>query len=151
MQGINRALSRYASFAPVIIRVILGALMVYHGIDKFNTGIGNVSDAFAGWGVPLSGFTAPLTAVIEIVAGAALIAGFFTRAAAALLAAVMVGALVFVKLEGNMLGGGSETDFVYLAGFLAIMLLGPGRLSVDEAMHTDATVIDLRSTQAVHA
>ena len=151
MHAINNTLSKYASFAPIILRVILGALLFWHGIDKFDTGMGNVSDAFEGWGVPLPGLTAPLTAVLEIVGGAALVVGAFTRVAAGLLSLVLIGALLFVKLEGSLLGGGSETDFAYLAGLLALVLLGPGRLSVDEATKTDNTMIDLRSSQSVSA
>lgn len=148
MHSLNSNLGRLASFAPTILRVVLGVLFLYHGIDKFDTGISNVEGAFDGWGVPLPGLTAPLTAILEIVFGIALIVGAWTRLAAAVLSVVMIGALIFVKLEGDVLGG-SETDFAYLAGLVSLMLLGPGRLSVDEAMKLDDTVIDLRSAREV--
>jgi len=148
MHSLNTNLGRLASFAPTILRVVLGVLFVYHGIDKFDTGMSNVEGFFDSQGVPLPGFTAPLTAVLEIVAGIALIVGAYTRVAATVLAAVIVGALIFVKLDGDFLGG-SELDFTYLAGLVALMLLGPGRLSVDEAMKLDDTVIDLRGAREV--
>jgi len=146
MHSLNTSLGRLASFAPTILRVVLGVLFLYHGIDKFDTGLSNVEGAFDGGGVPLPGLTAPLTAIIEIVAGIALIVGAYTRLAATVLSVVMVGALIFVKLEGDFLGG-SEIDFLYLGGLVALMLLGPGRLSVDEAMKLDDTVIDLRGAR----
>lgn len=146
MHTFNTTLGRLASFAPLILRVVIGVLFLYHGIDKFNGGISNVEGFFDSQGVPLPGLTAPLTAILEIVLGIALIVGAYTRLAAAGLAAIMVGALIFVKLEADVLGG-SELDFSYLAGLVAIMLLGPGRLSVDEAMKIDDTVIDLRGAR----
>ncbi len=145
MKSLNRTLGRYASFAPLVIRVIIGGLFVLHGIDKFDTGISNVEGFFSSNGVPLAGFSAPLTAVLEIALGAALIVGLFTRLAAVVMTLVLVGAIAWVKADGGILGS-SELDLAYISGLLALVLLGPGRLSIDEAMQTDETVIDLRSS-----
>lgn len=145
MRSFNRALGRFASFGPVIIRVVLGALFVLHGIDKFNTGISNVEGFFASNGVPLAGLTAPVTAVVEIVVGAALVIGLFTRLSALILAAVLGGAILWVKAPEIL--GSSELDLAYIAGLLAVALVGPGRFSVDEAIDHDETVIDLRRSQ----
>lgn len=146
MSGINSALGRFASFAPTILRVVLGALILYHGIDKFRGGgIAGVEEFFRATGVPAPALTAPLTAIIEVVAGAALIVGAFTRLASAAMIVVLIGALIFVKLEGDVLGGGSEVDFAYLAGLFALLLLGPGAVSVDGMINQDDTVIDVRS------
>jgi putative oxidoreductase len=142
MQSMNAALARQAFLAPLILRLVLGALLLYHGIDKFDAGISNVEGFFASNDVPAAGFTAPLVAVIEIVVGLALLLGIGTRIAAAIQIVVLVGALAFVKLPTVLNGG--ELDLAYIAGLAAIMLLGPGRMSVDEAMDTDETAIDLR-------
>jgi len=45
MHSFNTALGRLASFAPTILRIAIGVLFVYHGIDKFDTGISNVEGA----------------------------------------------------------------------------------------------------------
>lgn len=145
MSSINAALGRLASFAPLILRVVLGALILYHGIDKFDTGMSNVEGFFDASGVPVPALAAPVVAIVEIVAGALLIVGAFTRAAAASMIVILIGALIFVKLDGDVLGGGSEVDFSYLAGLFALLLLGPGLLSVDGMMGKDSTVIDVRS------
>lgn len=144
MKALNASLGRFASFAPLILRVILGGLFVLHGIDKFDTGISNVEGFFDSSGVPLPGLTAPLTAVLEIVLGITLIIGLATRLSAAVLTLILVGAIVWVKAPDIL--GSSELDLAYIAGLLALVLLGPGRLSADEAMKTDETVIDLRSS-----
>jgi len=149
VKSLNLALGRFAAFGPFVLRVVLGVLFVLHGIDKFRTGLGNVSDFFAAEGVPLSSITAPATAIAEVVLGAALIAGLFTRVAAAALAVVMAGAIIWVKGSGGILGS-SELDLAYLAGLVGLVLLGPGALSADEVLDQDETVIDLRSRNAVN-
>lgn len=147
MRAFNRALGRFASFGPLIIRVVLGGLFILHGVDKFRDGISGVEEFFASNGVPAASLTAPVTAVLEIVLGAALILGLFTRVAAAVMALVLVGAIVWVKADGGILGS-SELDLAYISGLAALVLLGPGRLSVDEVLQQDETVIDLRPSEA---
>ena len=143
MHTMNAALSRQASYAPLVLRLILGALLLYHGIDKFDAGISGVEGFFDSNGVPLPGLTAPLVAVAEIVVGVALILGIGTRIAAAVQIVILIGALFFVKLPTVL--GASEVDLAYIAGLAALVLLGPGRLSIDEAINTDDTIIDLRN------
>ena len=145
MKALNRTLGRYASFGPVMIRVVLGGLFLLHGIDKFRGGLSGVEAFFDSSGVPAAAVAAPVTAVIEVVLGTALILGFFTRASAVILSLLLVGAIFFVKGDAGILGS-SELDLAYLAGLLGLIVLGPGRLSVDEALNTDETVIDLRAS-----
>ena len=145
MKALNRTLGRYASFGPVMIRVVLGGLFLLHGIDKFRGGLSGVESFFDASGVPVAALSAPVTATIEVVLGSALILGFFTRASAFILSLLLVGAIVFVKADGGILGS-SELDLAYLSGLLGLIVLGPGRLSVDEALNTDETVIDLRAS-----
>lgn len=143
MQSLNAYLARQASWAPLVLRLVLGALLLYHGIDKFDTGISNVEGFFASNDVPAAGLAAPLVAVVEIVVGLALIVGLGTRIAAAVQIVILLGALAFVKLPAIL--GAGELDLAYIAGLAALMLLGPGRFSVDEILAADQTQIDLRS------
>ena len=121
--------------APLVLRVVLGALFIWHGIDKFDAGIENVEGAFRMWGVPAPALAAPVVAVVEIVGGAALILGLLTRVAAVALGVVLVGALLWAKdiLTSDGTGiisstpvPGAEVDLAYLAGLIALVLLGPG-------------------------
>jgi len=123
--------------APLVLRVVLGALFIWHGIDKFDAGIENVEGAFRMWGVAAPALAAP---VVEIVGGAALILGLLTRVAAVALGVVLVGALLWAKdiLTSDGAGiisstpvPGAEVDLAYLAGLIALVLLGPGWWSVD--------------------
>ena len=137
IQQVGSALTRWSELAPLAIRVVIGGLFVLHGIDKFDTGLANVEGFFASSGVPAAGLSAPLVAVLEIVLGAALVAGIATRLAAIVLAVILVGAVIFVKAEGGIIGS-AETDLAYLAGLVALTLIGPGRLSADSALGFEA-------------
>jgi uncharacterized membrane protein YphA (DoxX/SURF4 family) len=135
MRQVCSTLNRYSSFAPLVLRVALGFLFLWHGLDKFDAGISMVEGAFTEWGVPAPAITAPLTAVLEVVAGVALILGLATRLAAMLLGIVMVGAIFFVKGDLGLISSvpmpGAELDVALLAGLVSLVLTGPGALALD--------------------
>lgn len=117
-------------YAAVLIRLILGYLLIRHGLDKFDAGLGNVGDQFDTWGVPLPDLSAGFTAVVELVGGIGLVLGVATRYIALLMTGVLIGAIVFVKADFGVLGG-SETDLAYIAGLIALAVGGPGRWALD--------------------
>ena len=120
-----------ANLALLVLRVWLGlAMLLIHGWDKamhFN----NLKHDFP---EPLHiGSPANLALAIfaEVVCSALLAVGFVTRFAALVLAIEVGVAFVLVhqmKLTGEHSG---ELAFIYLAGYAAILIAGPGRLSVD--------------------
>jgi putative oxidoreductase len=135
MHQLCSTLNRGRPAAPLVLRVVIGGLFIWHGIDKFDAGISMVEEMFTMWGVPAPGLTAPLTAIIEIVAGIMLVLGLGTRVAAMALSVVMVGALIYVKQDLGIISSepmpGAELDLALLAGLVAIIVMGPGRLAVD--------------------
>lgn len=135
MHQVCSILNRGRPLAPLVLRVVLGGLFIWHGIDKFDAGISMIEDMFTMWGVPVPGLTAPLTAVVEIVAGVMLVLGLGTRIAAMALSVVMVGALIYVKQDLGIISSepmpGAELDLALLAGLVAILVLGPGQFSAD--------------------
>lgn len=138
MTRINKALSRLSSLAPLVLRLAIGGLMTYHGFDKLRGGIAGVEEMFTMMEVPAPALTAPLVTALEIVGGLALLAGIGTRVAAASLAAVLTGALLFVKTDLGIISSGpmpgAELDIALLAGLVALLLLGPGNVSADRAV-----------------
>jgi putative oxidoreductase len=73
--------------------------------------------------------------VLELVGGAALIVGLLVRPLALLFAIQMVVSSWTVKLALGIApqgGTGIELDLALLAAAVALVILGPGRLSVDE-------------------
>lgn len=120
----------------LMLRLGVGAVFVAHGYgDVFDAGIaaniGNYRDA----GIPLPEVSAPFTAVGQLVGGALIMLGLLTRLWAASLVIVMVGAVVFVHWGEPLVfqpdGSGSGFAFIMGVASLALLLLGPGRFSVD--------------------
>jgi putative oxidoreductase len=138
MTRFNTALSRISSLAPLVLRLAIGGLMTYHGFDKLRGGMDGVEAMFTMMDVPAPTLTAPLVTALEIIGGLALVAGIGTRLAAASLAAVLTGALLFVKTDLGIISSGpmpgAELDIALLAGLIALLLLGPGNMSADRAV-----------------
>ena len=138
MHQLCSTLDRGRPAAPLVLRVVLGGLFIWHGIDKFDAGISMVEEMFTMWGVPAPGLAAPLVAIVEIVGGVALVLGLATRVAAMLLSVVMIGALIYVKQDLGIISSGpmpgAELDLALLAGLVALVVLGPGRFSPDDRL-----------------
>ncbi|MGE0726954.1 MAG: DoxX family protein [Acidimicrobiia bacterium] len=142
MRRLSRTVDQCRPYALLAVRIIVGGLFLYHGIDKFDAGISMVEGMFRSWGVPAPGLAAPLTAVLEIVGGVAIIAGVGTRVASAVLGLVMVGAIIYVKADLGIFSSepmpGAELDLAYLAGLITLMAHGARRWSVDAMLSLDA-------------
>ncbi len=120
-------------YLPIAIRVVLGYLLLRHGLDKFDTGLSNVGDAFDGWGVPLPDVSATAVALLEVFGGIALILGVGTRFVSIAAIGMLIGAIYYVKADIGVLGG-SETDLAYMAGLASLVATGPGRWPVDHVI-----------------
>jgi putative oxidoreductase len=101
-----------------ILRIILGFTFFVHGLVKFQDGIENTVGFFESLGLP--GFTAYVVAGIEFIGGIAIIFGIGTRVISILLALIMIGAILKVKLAGGFLGNGQMTGFELDLALLAI-------------------------------
>jgi len=126
--------SSLQSLGLLLIRVVVGVVFVAHGWQKLAVdGLAATQAGFAGMGIPLASVAAPVAAVTEIAAGAALIVGFATRVAAVLLAVTAVVAIVAVHLPNGFFSttGGIEYVLVLAATAIALALTGPGRLALD--------------------
>ncbi|MTV26478.1 DoxX family protein [Nitriliruptoraceae bacterium ZYF776] len=121
--------------------------MAAHGWDKLQGGVdGFAEGALAGLGVPAPLVVAWLVTVVELGGGIALVLGVLTRLAAAANALVLVGAIALVKVDVGLIaeeGAGAELDLALLAGLVAVLLLGPGRPSVDHAVGVEEAVPEL--------
>ena len=113
----------------LILRVVLGAYFVIHGILKFQNMEGTIA-FFASLG--FASFFAYLVATLETLGGFLLAIGLFTRVSAVLLSVVMLVAIFKVKLPmGGLMG--IELEVLYLAGLLSLLFVGSGRYSMKGA------------------
>lgn len=139
---------RLAPAAPVLLRVVVGGLMALHGWQKLTEmgpatfGQGMVADL--GLPAPVAiGWTVTL---VELVGGTLLVLGLLTRLSAVLITLVLAGATILVKTDlgviapmGSMLPG-AELDLALIAGALGVIILGPGRPSLDHAIGIERQV-----------
>lgn len=119
--------------AKLLLRVVLGVLILLHGISKIKGGPGFILDI-----VDKAGLPAPfgyLVYVGEVLAPVLLIVGLWTRAAAMLVAINMIVAVALVHL-GELFtldksgGWALELQGLFLVVAIAVALLGAGRYSV---------------------
>lgn len=129
--------NKYSDWAPLVLRVALGIILIIHGYDKlFTTGVSNVAGFFTSMNVPMPVVSAWIASIIEFVGGIFLVVGFLTRWTAL---AITVQFLVILYLKifqwnASFMGQGSyEYDLLIFAVALALFLRGAGiKLSLDK-------------------
>jgi len=123
------------SLGLLILRLGVGGFMVTHGWGKLNTILQGQFDGFPnpiGLG---SGPSLVLTTTAEFFCAILVMMGLGTRFAAAPIAFAMgVAAFVVHSADPWTMGQGvsKEPAMLYLSAFLALILTGPGMISIDE-------------------
>lgn len=149
----NRALGRLAAAAPVIVRLIVGGMMFVHGLDKLNSGPANFGQFLEQLGLPAGVALGWLVTLLELVGGAMLVIGLLSRLIALLMTVELIVAIALVSWSSGLIateGVGYERDLAYIAGFIVVLLLGPGKPSLDHAFGLEEGVPRLadRTTDA---
>jgi len=117
----------------LVLRVVLGVLILFHGVSKLIHGPGFVVDTLAHAGLPT--VIAYGVYVGEVVAPILLLLGVWTRVGALIIMINMIVALALVHLAqltslADTGGWALELQGMYLGAALAIALLGAGRFSM---------------------
>jgi putative oxidoreductase len=122
--------------AKLLLRVVLGVLILLHGIAKLKGGPGFVLGTVDKAGLPAA--LAYGVYIGEVLAPLLLIAGLWTRVAAAIVAVNMLFAVYLVHVPqlgqlSNTGGWALELQGMYFAAALALVLMGGGRYSLGGA------------------
>jgi uncharacterized membrane protein YphA (DoxX/SURF4 family) len=123
--------------ATILIRLLVGAVFLSEGIQKFlfpaALGVGR----FTKIGIPAPQFFAPFVGVVEIVCGTLLIVGLVTRLAAIPLMIDISVAIITTKIPMLSAAGfwsmahEARTDYCMLLGLIFLLLVGSGPFSID--------------------
>lgn len=134
----SRALSLLAGLAwlaPLLGRLSVGLLFLSTGWGKVHN-LDKVTKFFVELKIPMPALNAVVVGYSELVCGALLVIGLFTRLATVPLIVSMVVALLTAKLadiHGLFDLVGAE-EFTYLCVLLMLTLIGPGKASLDELL-----------------
>jgi len=131
-----------SSAALLLARVATGALFIDHALTKYTAkgGLGGFRGFLEFLHVPAAGLLSQVVPLVELFGGILLVAGLLTRPAAVVLAGEMVFTATYVKLHATGVGliaaagapaPGAELDIMYLMTLVLLVVIGPGRLSVD--------------------
>ncbi|MCS6966304.1 MAG: DoxX family protein [Candidatus Kapabacteria bacterium] len=116
------------NLALTVLRVWMGAMMLWHGVPKFGRMEG-FQQRVAEMGFPMPEFFAWAAALSETLGGVSLILGLGFRIVLPLVAVTMAVA-VFIAHAGDPFSR-RELAATYGVVILVLWLLGPGRWSVD--------------------
>jgi putative oxidoreductase len=114
----------------LLLRLALGAIVLFHGVFKLTHGVGWISDMLANRGLP--GFVSYGAYVAEIIAPILLFIGAYTRLAALTIAFDMMTAIALAqhRLIFHVNGGGGwgiETEAMIFFDAVVLALAGGGR------------------------
>lgn len=121
----------------LLARLGVGVIFIAHGLRKLAVdGIGATAESFAEAGVPLATLSAWLVALVELVAGIAMVIGLAVPVAGVLLAALMLGAYLLVHHGRGIFvdEGGAELVIALGAASLLLALTGAGRFGLDDTV-----------------
>ena len=121
----------------VIIRLMVGAVFLSEGIQKFLFAADVGAGRFTKIGIPAPDVVAPVVGGFEIACGVLVLLGLFTRLAVLPLIAIMITAIVTTKIPILMNDGfwkmahAARTDWSMLLGSVFLLVVGAGPVSID--------------------
>ncbi len=137
MASLQKLLATNAPAAVILIRLIVGAVFLSEGIQKFifpeALGIGR----FTSIGIPAPEFTAPFVGICEIVCGVLFLLGLLTRFAAIsmiinMLVAIWTTKVPMLRSDGFWkMAHEARTDWAMILGSIFLLIVGAGKWSVD--------------------
>lgn len=141
MKWINQLIQTDHSKTTIIIRMIVGAVFLSEGIQKFLFPAIRGAGRFEKIGLPSPEFLGSFVGTFEILCGALVLLGFITRLASIPLIIIMLVAVATTKAEVLADKGfwemmhGSRTDWSMLLCSIFLLIKGSGYWSVDNKLN----------------
>jgi putative oxidoreductase len=109
------------------LRASIGVIFIVHSLKKFDS---SWQEWLVSIGMPPE-MQLPI-ALAEFIGGILLIVGVLTRVTGSIFAVIILGAIFHIRWENGFFisQGGWEWDLVMLSVVLAIIAVGPGRISI---------------------
>ena len=125
------------TYTPLLIRLMVGAVFLSEGIQKFlfpdKLGVGR----FIKIGLPVPEFFGYFVPSFEVSCGILILIGLYTRLASIPLIIIMIVAIISTKIpilvnEGFWkMAHEARTDYAMLLGSIFLLIVGAGKLSFD--------------------
>ncbi len=130
---------KLARTAPTLLRFDIGVVFVSTGWAHIHD-LDGLTSNFVDWGIPMPHFNAVLSSATELVCGALILIGLFSRLAALPLIVTMIVAIISAKRDQfHDLTGvwdavttlANLIEFTYIAILVSIAVMGSGPISAD--------------------
>jgi uncharacterized membrane protein YphA (DoxX/SURF4 family) len=125
------------AYSPVLIRLMVGAVFLSEGIQKFLFPAELGTGRFAKIGLPLPEFLGYFVPFFEMGCGVLILIGLYTRLAAIPLLIIMLAAIISTKIPVLIndsfwkMAHEARTDWAMLIGSIFLMITGGGKFSMD--------------------
>lgn len=137
---LQRIIKTDLSKTTVLIRLIVGAVFLSEGIQKFLFPVIRGAGRFEKIGLPSPEFLGTFVGAVEILCGILILIGLLTRLASIPIIIIMLVAIATTKSEVLAEKGfwemmhGSRTDWAMLLGSLFLLIKGGGFWSADKIL-----------------
>ncbi len=125
-----------SSWVPaLLVRLFVGYFFFETGLGKVQN-LDTMAERFMEWGIPAPAFNAALSGFTELIGGALVVVGLFTRLAGIPMVINMAVAVLAVKMK-NVTGLDEFVELdepLYALSFLWLVFAGPGKVSLDHLL-----------------
>jgi putative oxidoreductase len=120
----------YGFYAPLVLRLALASVFIYHGFPKLFGAKEQTVQFFESVGIKPGKFWVLVVGLVEFGGGILLVLGLWVQLVSVLIILDMLVAIWKVKFKMGF-GNGWEFDFVLIAMAISLLVLGPGAYSID--------------------
>lgn len=140
MAWFRRMVSTRSPHSTILIRLMVGAVFLSEGLQKFLDPATRGAGRFEKIGLPMPELLGSLVGGFEVACGALILIGLATRVAAIPLIVIMLTAIVTTKVPIYLEKGfwqvahDARTDWAMLLGSLYLLIQGAGPWSIDSLL-----------------